>query len=314
MALTRNPRYGGMCRGNAVRVEAPIVADHEDLLPAFDAGELDGISLLRTRPAQAAGLRARYRRRLIASPYLSTFYVAFNCSSPPFDTAAVRQAFVHAIDRAGLLARVDLRQPPPGGFLPVGMPAHSSALGAAHDPERARRELAEAGYPDGLGFPTVEIAYTAGPGEDPVTTHLAQGWMDVLGVHVRPVGLPWDEFLQRRDADPPPLSVSGWSADYPDPDNLLRVLFHSREGLNAIRWHNAEFDALTEEAAAASDRGRRLELYQHADRILVEEQAALAPLWYGESRQLLQPHVRAPRVPASMLRLKDVVVEDANSR
>ncbi len=309
MVLTRNPHYRGMSRGNAARVEAPIVVEYEDLLGAFDAGELDGISLLRTRPAQVAGLRARYRRRLTVLPYLSTFFLAFNCSCPPFDVLGVRLAFVHAMDRAGLLARVDIRHPIPGGFLPPGMPGHNPALGRALDPDSARGWLAGAGYPEGREFPEVEIVYTAGPGEDPVTSHLTRGWKEVLGVEVRPVGVAWDEFLRRRDSDPPALSVSGWSADYPDPDNLLRVLFHSREGLNAIRWRNVDFDTLTEQAAVVADRKTRLELYQRADQILVEETAAVVPLWYTENRQLLQRHVRVPRVPACMLRLKDVVVD-----
>lgn len=92
------------------------------------------------------------------------------------------------------------------------------------------------------------------------------------------------------------------------------MLFHSREGLNAIRWQNADFVALSEQAAAATERGVRLELYARADRILVEEQAAVAPLWYGENGQLLQPHVRVPRVPARMLKLKDVIVEKQPNR
>jgi oligopeptide transport system substrate-binding protein len=313
MVLARNPTYRGLGRGNAARVEAPIVRDHEALLTAFDAGELDGISLLLARPSQVAGLRARYRRRLTVAPYLSTFYLGFNCSRPPFDDASVRAAFVCAIDRAGLLVRVDIRQPPPGGFLPPGMPGHIPVLGPSFDPERARQLLADSGYGEVEGLPEVELAYMAGPGEDPVTSYLVRGWKEVLGVEVRPLGLAWDEFLRRRDADPPALSVSGWSADYPDPDNLLRVLFHSREGLNAIRWRSGDFDVLTEKAAVAADRKTRLELYQRADRILVEEQAAVAPLWYGENRQLLQPYVRAPRVPAFMLRLKDVIVARAGT-
>ena len=253
-------------------------------------------------------MRARYRRRLAVTPYLSTVYLSFNCSRPPFDAAATRQAFVRAIDRVGLLARVDIRQAAPGGFLPPGMPGHNPGLGPALDPDRARQLLAEAGYPEGRGFPEVEIAYTGGPGDDPVTSHLTRDWREVLGVNVTPVGLTWDEFLRRRDSDPPHLSVSGWSADYPDPDNLLRVLFHSREGLNAVRWQSPEFDTLTEQAAAAMDRKARLELYQRADRILVEEQAIVSPLWYGENRQLLQRYVQVPRVPMGMLRLKDVVI------
>jgi oligopeptide transport system substrate-binding protein len=313
MVFTRNPYYRGLWRGNARRVEAPIVGDYDVLLEAFDGGDLDGISLLRTRPARASSLRSRYRQRLHAMPYLSTLYLAFDCERPPFDSLAVRKAFVHAVDRQGLLGRLDIRQPAPGGFLPPGMPGHSPDIGLPQDPERARRLLAEGGYPQGRGFPELEFLYTGDPGEDPTASYLTRAWSEVLGLRVKPVGVAWEEFMRRRDNDPPAISVSGWSADYPDPDNMLRVLFHSREGVNAIRWQHASFDSLTERAAATADRKTRLKLYQRADRILVDDEAAVVPLWYGEGRQLLQPYVRVPRTPPSMLRLKDVAIDKRES-
>ena len=236
MAFVRNPSYRGLWRGNAGRIEAPVIVEYDKLLEAFDVGDLDGINLLRTRPARVANLRSRYRRMLVSMPSLSTVYLAFDCGRPPFNSAAVRRAFAHAIDHQGLLGQVDIRQPAPGGFLPPGMPGHSPVLGLARDAALARQLLTEAGFPGGEGFPKVEFLFTGDPGEDPVASHLARGWSEVLGVGVRQVGVAWEEFLRRRDNDPPAISVSGWSADYPDPDNMLRILFHSQEGVNAIRW------------------------------------------------------------------------------
>ena len=89
---------------------------------------------------------------------------------------------------------------------------------------------------------------------------------------------------------------------------MLRLLFHSEDGLNPIRWSNAQFDSLIEESARIGDRKRRLELYQEADRILVAEQAAVMPLSYAQGRQLVKPYVQLPRTSSSMLRLKHVVV------
>jgi len=189
------------------------------------------------------------------------------------------------------------------------MPGHSPVLGLARDAALARQLLTAAGFPGGEGFPEVELLFTGDPGEDPVASYLARGWSELLGVGVRQVGVAWEEFMRRRDNDPPAISVSGWSADYPDPDNMLRVLFHSQEGVNAIGWDSAQFNRLTEQAAATADRKARLELYQEADQILVNEEAAVVPLWYAEGRQLLQPWVHVPRTPPSMLRLKDVVVD-----
>ena len=92
---------------------------------------------------------------------------------------------------------------------------------------------------------------------------------------------------------------------------MLRVLFHSREGTNAIRWRHAGFDAHIEEAARITDRKRRIELYQAADRILVADEAGVMPLGYAQGRQLVKPYVRIPRTPPYLLRLKHAVVERA---
>jgi ABC-type oligopeptide transport system substrate-binding subunit len=117
----------------------------------------------------------------------------------------------------------------------------------------------------------------------------------------------WKEFMDRGGRDPAHLSLWGWFADYPDPDNMLRVTFHSAEGFNAPRWHSARFDELVEEAAQITDQKRRMELYHEADRILVAGETAVMPLGYGRGRVLLKPWVTAPRVPPALLRLKEVV-------
>jgi ABC-type oligopeptide transport system substrate-binding subunit len=86
------------------------------------------------------------------------------------------------------------------------------------------------------------------------------------------------------------------------------VLFHSREGINPLHWRNAEFDAPLEQASRLTDRKRRIELYQTADRILISE-AAVLPLGYAQARQLVKTYVRLPRTPPYLLRLKHAVVE-----
>jgi ABC-type oligopeptide transport system substrate-binding subunit len=189
------------------------------------------------------------------------------------------------------------------------MPGHSPSIGLDYDPDRARGLLTEAGYGGGRAFPEVELIYTGDPARNPLASFLEAAWADTLGVRVRPVGVTWAEFVRRRDSDPAGIAVSGWSADYPDPDNMLRVPFHSTEGLNSIRCSHREFDSLTTRAAATPDRRERIELYQQADRILVADEAAVMPLGYSRGPQLVQPYVHMPLAPPWLLRLKHVVVE-----
>jgi len=310
MILAWNPQYRGLVRGNVGRVEAPVLKGYASQLKAFEQGSLDGISLVMADPGTVGQIRASYRREFRLTPMLSTLYLAFRVDRPPFDDVQVRRAFVQAIDRKALLEQTGSAhyQPALGGFLPPGMPGHSPGIALGFDQDAAQRSLAQAGYERGVGFPAIELNYTGDPASNPMPAALQSMWNQALGVQVSARSLPWGEFMDRQDHDPAPITISGWSADYPDPDAMLRVLFHSREGLNPIRWSHAEFDGLTEQAARIADRKQRIELYQQADRILVTEEAVIMPLSYAQGRHLVKPYVELPRIPPSLLRLKNAVV------
>ena len=309
--LTRNPYYSGLFPGNVERVEAPTIAQYPKTLEAFDRGSLDGVSLINADPGTINHLKATYRREFRITPMLSTLYIAFRADHPPFDDARVRRAFIHSIDRSALLSQSGSAhlEPAQGGFLPPGMPGHSPSIGLSVDVQAAQRLLEEAGYPRGDGLPQISFLYSGDPAGNPIASNLHQQWRDVLGVAVKVQGLAWSEFMNRQESDPPHIAINGWQADYHDPDSMLRILFHSREGVNDIRWSNHRFDSLIEEAAQIADRKIRIELYQEADRILVASEAIVMPLTYGLGRQLTKPYVRIPRSPPSLLRLKHAVVE-----
>jgi oligopeptide transport system substrate-binding protein len=219
----------------------------------------------------------------------------------------VRKAFAHSVDREDFVRAADVvhLRAAKGGFLPPGMAGHSGALGLAYDPEAARRLLAQAGYPNGSGFPDVELAYSGVANDDSTASYLGRAWEQALGVRVKLSRLEWGELLRRNREDPPDLTISGWAADYPDADAILRVAVHSAP----LRWTNEAFDALIDQAARLTDRKGRVELYEKADRILVAEEAVVLPLGYVLGRQLIQPYVRLPRTPPYLLRLKHAVVQ-----
>lgn len=315
MTFEPNPFYRGLRRGNVARIDAPVIGDYETVLVQFDEGKLDGISLLKMDPSTfQQRLHPAYRRELSMTPALSTLYLAFRSDRPPFDRALVRRAFAESIDREAFVQHTGVAylRPARGGFLPPGMAGHSATAGPPFDPEEARRMLAEAGYPGGAGFPTAELAFggdassKANESNYLTATFLAQAWESTLGVRVRLTRLDWAELLRRGREDPPDLTIGGWSADYPDADSMLRVMV---QGHSPLRWRNAEFDALVEEAARISDRKQRIELYQEADRILVAREAAVLPLAYAQGRRLVKPYVRLPRLPSSLMRLKDAFVD-----
>jgi oligopeptide transport system substrate-binding protein len=311
MVLVRNPIYRGLSRGNVERIEAPLIGEDAPLVELFGQGQLDGINLVNVDPDTVRQLSITYRHEYRLTPMLSTLYLSFRADRQPFDDERVRKAFIQAVDRKEVFRQTGAAHYTPalGGILPPGMPGHSPAIGLGVDHQAAQQWLSEAGFKRGQGFPQVELIYTEGSRANPLPAILQRLWREVLGIEVQALELAWGDFLERQKRDPPDIAINGWLADYPDPDSMLRLLFHEQEGLNRIHWSNTEFNELVEEAARITDRRRRLELYQAADRILVAEQAAVMPLSYAQGKQLLKPYVQLPRTPPSMLRLKHAVIQ-----
>lgn len=310
LTLVRNPHFLGHISGNVARVDCTLIGEFDQVLEAYANGDLDAVSMINTGAREVARARARFPDELKFAPSRSTFYLTFLVSQPPFDDVRVRKAFIQAVDREKLIQEASRGQyqPASGGFVPPGMPGYSPGIGMRFDPDQARQVMRAAGYASGDQFPAITLLSAGGGKDDPNVRFLCRAWREQLGVEVVYESVEWGEFLYRRDHDPAPLSLSGWSADYTDPDSMLRVLFHSTEGLNPPRWKDKHFDTLVEKAASTMDQGERIELYQRADRILVAEEAVVMPLGYSQGRDLMKPWVRMPNVAPNLLRIKDVIL------
>jgi ABC-type oligopeptide transport system substrate-binding subunit/class 3 adenylate cyclase len=293
--LKRNPHYLGKTphSGNIDVVEFLLFPDYQSALFAYASGSVDAVSMFNADPAMVAQARFSHGEELVRIPHPTTFYLCFRVDKPPFADVRVRKAFVKSIDREKLVdhAFPGQRQAATGGFVPPGMPGHSPGIGLHYNPKQARELLAQAGYPNGEGFPSVGWFHALG-GER-IIDFLRQSWQENLGLHLSSKSLEWGKFLEK-SSDPGNLMLYGWSADYPDPESMLRTTFHSTEGDNDPRWHNQRFDMLIEEAGRTPDHQKRMKLYQEADLILVSEETAIMPLTYGQGRMLIKPWITLP--------------------
>jgi oligopeptide transport system substrate-binding protein len=225
-------------------------------------------------------------------PSLDTFYIGLNTQEPPFDDPKVRQAFAMAIDKE-VLAEVVLKDlvVPAEGVLPPGMPGFNEELeGIPFDPERARELLDEAGGPGSLGEISL-LSSGRGANVAPTITAVAAMWKENLGVSVDLPQLQFGQFLQDLDEGTFQAFSLGWIADYVDPQNFLDIKFHSASGNNETLYSSPEVDALLEEARTEQDQARRLELYQQAEEIIVQDTAWI-PLFHGKSNALTKPYVQ----------------------
>ncbi len=224
-------------------------------------------------------------------PSLDTFYIGLNTQEPPFDDLKVRQAFAMAIDKE-VLAEVVLKDlvVPANGVLPPGMPGFNEELeGLPFDPVRARELLEEAGGADSLGDISL-LSSGRGANVAPTITAVAAMWEENLGVSVDLPQLQFGQFLQDLDEGNFQAFSLGWVADYVDPQNFLDIKLHSESPNNETMYSNPEVDALLEEARTEQDQAKRLQLYQQAEEIVVQD-VPWIPLFHGKSNALVKPYV-----------------------
>ncbi|MBT3188734.1 MAG: peptide ABC transporter substrate-binding protein [Anaerolineae bacterium] len=232
---------------------------------------------------------------LLTGVNLCTGYVVFDTTKPPFDDAKVRQAFSMAFDRQKYINVVLRgRSLPAIGIFPPGLPGFNIGLrGITYDPEGARQLLADSKYGSADNLPP--IIYTdAGIGSyiGADVAAIVQMWQQVLGVEITVENLEPNFYIDQIYAGQHgQIFGGGWCADYPDPENFADVLFHSGSAQNNGGYSNPELDALLEFARVEQDVTTRIEMYQQAEQIIVNEAPVLFTT-HSLSYQLVKPYVK----------------------
>jgi len=303
LSLRPNPYYYGT-RPALDRVVMFVVNETTTALTLYETGDLE----MATLPPEAMSVY-RGKPEYFTAPILRGYYYGFNVLKPPFTDPRVRRAFSMAIDRKEFPAILKRGEIPASFWVPPGMPYFNSAIGLPFDPDTARGLLAEAGFPGGRGFPAVTASFNTSPENSLIAENLQAQWKRNLGVQVLLDNQEWKVYLKRLQTDPPPLFRLGWGADYPDPDNFLN-LFTSTSGNNRTRWKNNRYDELIRSAAADPNPLRRQKAYDEAQRILLEKDSAIMPLFVATQNWVIKPYVRGLRINAlELLELKNVRLE-----
>ncbi|MEW6028436.1 MAG: ABC transporter substrate-binding protein [Chloroflexota bacterium] len=228
----------------------------------------------------------------------SVSYLGFNTKKPPFDNPTVRRAFAAATDRSVIVALIEKYQPEREAREAYTLTPPETLgrdltgdVGIPYDPQRAKELLVEAGYTDVASFPTVTIfARASGAGEYPglpllIIEAVADSWREVLGIEV--IVAATNERVSDRMASEPPdaFRFGAWAADYNDPDNFIGELFNPDGDYggeyNYGQFSDPTFEALVNQAAGSNRPEARQLLYIQAEQLLVEDQAAIIPLYFA---------------------------------
>ena len=318
-----NPNYVGEHVPNVERftfLPGPGTND----FPAYRAGDVDGLfadqdtTVLSPADYKMVTNDTSLRRELYAYPYMATRYVFFDPTVKPWDNLKVRQAISHALDRDAMIQVIysGLGQPA-YGMLPPGIPGYpGDALNETqkYDPELAKKLLAEAGYPDGKGFPEVELWYKTYEEALPLSAQMIQAMLkENLNIDVKLRPTEKKVFNTSFDEGQIDFGIQNWEYDYVDPSNFLNV-WNPALGRHK-EWNNAEFNKLTNEAAGYPDLEKRLQMYTDANRILSEDVGG-AFLYHWGHAQMWKPYVQGiptdaqgnTRVPYYNLGMNEIYV------
>jgi peptide/nickel transport system substrate-binding protein/oligopeptide transport system substrate-binding protein len=239
-------------------------------------------------------------------PMLSLLYLGFNTQMPPFNDRRVRQAFNYAVNKEVIVREIArMGYVPAVGALPPWLPGYDPDLrGYDYNPAKARELLAAAGYPNGTGFPVVQIWSNQQVASTRAELAAYQRYLAAIGVQAEIHFAPdWRAFKTRLDQGILPMFRLRWLADIPDPDNMLFPLLHSASSTNRTFYRNPRVDQLLEQARKETDEARRIMLYREVERIVLHD-APWITQHYSILEFLYQPYVQG--VEISLLGKRDI--------
>lgn len=286
----KNPRYWNAREVRLERVIAYSIDDIHTSANMYEAGILDWVPSGSFPSSYVPYMRTRYHD-LDSSVYLASYYYEFNVTRRPLDNRLVRRALSMAVDRRALTDDL-LRggQIPTAHFVPKGMPGYESPPGPEYNPAEARRLLAEAGYPNGQGFPSIDILFNTLDDHKRIAEAIQQMWSKNLNISVKVRNEEWASYLKSRRNLQYDVVRAGWIGDYPDPSTFTDLL-ESNNGNNDSGWKNPAYDRLIASARDEPDPFKRMEILRKSEAMALDEMPIL-PLYTYASNQLIKPYVR----------------------
>lgn len=288
IVVTANPHYWDAAN-NALKRVVFLPTDNPDVEErGFRTGQ---VHVTYSIPVEKI---ARYREtqpaQLRLDPFLQTFFLRFNVTKPPLDRPEVRRALALALDREAI-ARSVLRESrlPAPHFTPPGCAGYTAQARVDFDPAAARQLLAQAGFPDGNGLPTLELQ-VRNDDTQPKVAEAIQAMLGQIGVRVSLAPLEQKTWLQNQQTLGYTIAFSAWVGDFADPATFLD-LFAGGGGNNWTGWADADYDRLLQEAARTHDSAARFALFQRAESRLLDL-SPITPLFFGARTYLIHPAVK----------------------
>ena len=295
IVLTKNPNYvGGWDSSKIVSdtITLLLLEDSSAAYAAYNSGEAQLIKDVPTDEIPSL-TKAEDGGDFYVDTILGTYYLSLNDQKEPFNDVNVRKALSLAIDR-DYVANTIMQGTYTPAYNLVG-PGIVDETGMFYDNanggktyisddyeanlEAAKQALADAGYPNGEGFPTIEYSTNDAGYHTPVAEYLQQAWGE-LGITVNINKVEWSSFTPMRRAGDYEAARNGWVMDYNDPSNMLE-LFTTGNGNNDGKYSNADFDAAIE-ASKVADKSVHFQKLHEAEDIMMNDYACIPVAYYND--------------------------------
>lgn len=246
---------------------------------------------------------------LFKNPQLVTNYYIFNMSDPRFENPKVRQAFNYAIDRDKIGREILRNQYDELGYYGIVPPIQKDfrgydfksvkANGYTFDPVKAKKLMAEAGYPKGEGFGSLTLRFNIGDINSAVADEFAQQIFQILGINVNIDGSTFEQLNEDATIGRGDVFRTAWAADYPNPETFLNIFYGKHiskdttvfSNINQSKYVNPKFDQLFEQAKIADNIVEKMNLFSKAEIELLKN-PPMIPLWYNGDMQIVYSYVR----------------------
>lgn len=298
LILEKNENYWNVAEVKIDKIEAVMIVEQSTQLTAYESDELD---VIKDPPVQEIPRLQKEDPTFQIRPLVGTYYYIFNVTKAPTDNVKVRKALTMAIDRKAITEKITKAgEIPATGFVPPALvdakeeEFRKVAGDYGIDPntaqvEEAKKLLAEAGYPDGKGFPSIEVIYNTNEKHKAVAEAIQAMWKENLGIEVKLANQEWAVFQDTRHNGNFTVARAGWLGDYADPMTMLD-LWTSYSGNNDTQWKSEEYDALIEKSKEITGEGRFKLLYD-AEKMMMDEMIVM-PIYYYTQPVMVKEKVK----------------------
>ena len=303
IVFEKNPYYWDVANITFDKIVWHLIEDPNTSYTAYNQGE---IQLIKDVPTEEIP-SLRGNNEFYVEPIMGTYYVTFNTQKAPFNDSRVREALSLAIDRKHVASTIMQGTYSPAKNF-VGPGVSDSALGSSFeavttkkygdhfdignydaDLARAKELLAQAGFPNGKGFPAFEYLTNDSGYHKAVAEYLQAAWGE-LGLTMTVNIQEWKTVSADRRAGNFDVARNGWVYDWDDPSNMINLL-ETNNGNNDGKYSSAEFDKLVKLARESTDVLQHYEYLHEAEQVLLKD-AAMAPVAYYNEFWLQKPNLK----------------------